>query len=82
MPTIHLNGDNPWKLGFGFLVLLFFLGMGVAHVLRPDYFLERSAIRKGGEMVTDFNRMGIQLVGLLVALFALGIIYDVAKGLF
>ena len=33
-------------------------------------------------MLTDFNRMGIQIVGLLVALFALGIIYDLLKGLF
>jgi hypothetical protein len=82
MPAFHLNGENPWKLGLGFLALTFFLGIGIAHVLRPDYFLKRSAIRKGGEMLTEFNRVGVQIVGLLVALFALGIIYDIAKGLF
>jgi hypothetical protein len=34
--------DNPWKLVLGFIVLLLFLSMGIAHVIYPDYFLQRS----------------------------------------
>ena len=34
MPAIHLHGENPWKLGLGFLVLTLFFGLGLAHVFR------------------------------------------------
>jgi hypothetical protein len=81
MTHIHLHGDNPWKLALGFLVLLFFLGMGIAHVIRPDYFLKRSAIRKGGEVLTAYNLVGIQFVAFVVALFALGVLYQIGKDL-
>jgi hypothetical protein len=82
MPHIYLHGESPWKLGLGLLFLLFFFGMGIAHIIYPDYFLERSAIRKSGEMLTEWNRIGIQIVGLLVALFSAGIMYDIGSDLF
>ena len=82
MAHLNLHGDNPWKLALGFIVLLVFLGMGVAHVIYPDYFLKRSALRKGGEMQTEFNHLGIQIVGFLITLFSLGILYDIGKDLF
>jgi len=82
MAHLNLHGDNPWKLALGFVVLLFFLVMGVAHVIYPDYFLKRSALRKGGEMQTEFNQFGIQVVGFVTALFALGILYDIGCDLF
>jgi hypothetical protein len=55
MPAIHLHGENPWKLGLGFLVLTLFFGLGLAHVFRPGSFYRRSGIRKGGEMLTEFK---------------------------
>src|ERR1700733_5421350 len=39
MPAIHLHGENPWKLGLGFLVSTLFFGLGHAHVFRPGYFI-------------------------------------------
>ena len=81
MPAIHLHGENPWKLGLGFLVSTLFFGLGHAHVFRPGYFYRRSGIRKGGEMLTEFNLIGVQMVGLVVALFALGVMYDMVQGL-
>jgi hypothetical protein len=81
MPAIHLHGENPWKLGLGLLVLTLFFGLGLAHVFRPAYFYRRSGIRKGGEMLTEFNLIGVQMVGLVVALFALGVLYDMVRGL-
>ena len=80
MPAFHLHGENPWKLGLGFLVLTLFFGLGLAHVFRPGYFYRRSGIRKGGEMLTEFNLIGVQMVGLVVALFALGVMYDIVQG--
>src|SRR5271156_3394323 len=62
MPAIHLHGENPWKLGLGFVVLALFFGLGLAHVFRPGYFYRRSGIRKGGEMLTEFNLIGVQMV--------------------
>ena len=82
MVHLNLHGNNPWKLALGLIVLLFFLGMGVAHVINPDYFLKRSALRKGGEMQTEFNHLGIQIVGFLITLFSLGILYDIGNDLF
>ncbi len=81
MAMLHLHVENPWKLGLGFLVLALFFGLGLAHVLRPGYFYRRSGIRKGGEMLTEFNLIGGQLAGLVVALFALGVMYDMVQGL-
>jgi hypothetical protein len=81
MATVHLHGENPWKLGLGFLVLALFFGLGLAHIFRPGYFYGRSGIRKGGEMLTEFNLIGVQLVGLVAALFALGVMYDMVQGL-
>jgi hypothetical protein len=82
MAPIYLHGENPWNLVVGFLALAFFFGMGLAHVINPDYFLRRSAIRKGGEMLNEFNRIGIQIVGMLAALFAAGVFYDMGKDAF
>ena len=48
-------------------------------MLFPDYFIERSGLRRVGEMLTDWNRTGVRLVGLLATLFAGGILYDVLK---
>ena len=82
MPEIYRHGESPLKLTIGFLALAFFLCIGIAHILYPDRFLKRSGIRKGGEMLTGFNRFGFRVVGLIVALFAAGVLYDIGKELF
>jgi hypothetical protein len=55
---------------------------GVAHVIVPDYFIKRSAIRKGGELVTESNRIGFQIIGIAVALFSVVMIYQLSVALF
>jgi hypothetical protein len=67
--AIH-NGESIWKLSIGVVVLVFFFCIGVAHVINPDRFIKRSGARKGGEMLTDFNRIGFQVVGIIFAAFA------------
>jgi hypothetical protein len=61
-----------WKVILLVLLLLSFVGIGVAHVITPDRFLRKSGIRKGGELLTEWNRFGIQVAG---AIFAGGAAY-------
>ena len=66
---MHLN--SIWKLTLGAAVLVLFAAIGVAHVVNPDWFIKRSSIRKGGEMLTEWNRLGFQIVGAIFAGFAI-----------
>lgn len=82
MLVIVARGESVWRLSLGVASALFFLCMGIAHVAVPDYFLKRSAIRKGGELLTDLNRIGIQFVGIVVALLAAVMLYRLTAVLF
>ena len=77
-----VQGESVWKLSLGTVALIFFFGIGVGHILYPGYFLKRSAIRKGGEMLTNFNLGSLQIVAALVAGFAAYVLYEVAKDVF
>jgi len=44
-----------------FLVL--FACIGIAHVVNPDWFIERSGAGKGREMLTEWNRFGFRYSG-------------------
>ncbi len=59
-----------WRLLGGLLfvlVLIFFAGVGVAHVINPDWFIKRSGARKSGTMLTKWNRDSFRLVGAIFA---------------
>ena len=75
------NGESIWKLSIGVIILIFFFCLGIAHVIYPDRIIRRSGMRKGGEMLTEFNRTGVQIVGILISLFAGGVLYDLVSGL-
>ena len=79
---MNAHGDSAWKLCLGVVVLIVFMGLGIGHMLFPNYFIERSGLRRGGEMLTDWNRTGVQLVGLMAALFSGGVLYDLLKDVF
>ncbi len=64
------NDDSAWKLILLVLVLVLFVCVGIAHVINPDWFIGRSGVRRGGEMLTEWNRLGTQVVGALIAGFA------------
>jgi len=57
------------------LVLLVFAGVGVAHIIKPDWFVNRSGVRKGGELLTEWNRLGFQIAGGVFAAFAIYALY-------
>ena len=76
------HGESIWKLWLGVLVLLFVAGVGGGHILYSDYFIKRTAMRRGGDMLTEWNRTGAQFVGLLVTLFSVGVLYELCKDIF
>ena len=57
------------------LMLLAFAGIGIAHIFRPDYFIKRSGVRSGGELLTEWNRLGFQIAGAIFAGFAIYLLY-------
>jgi hypothetical protein len=72
---VSLHNDtawNPWKLMVVVAFLVLFACVGIAHVVNPDWFIERSGARKGGEMLTEWNRFGFRFAG---AFFAGGAVY-------
>lgn len=67
-------------LGLGVvLLLLAFAGVGVAHIFNPDWFIKRSSVRKGGEMLSEYNRAGFQIVGAVLAGGALYVLYSLFR---
>jgi hypothetical protein len=63
-------------------VLLILAAVGVAHVVNPDRFIARSGVRKGGELLTAWNRLGFRVVGAIFAGFALYLLYQLTLDYF
>jgi hypothetical protein len=61
------------------LILLVFAMVGVAHIVKPDWFIKRSGVRKGGEMLTEYNRAGFQIAGAIFAAAAIYILYSLFR---
>jgi hypothetical protein len=59
------------------MLLLIFVGIGVAHVLNPDRFIARSGAPKGGELLTAWNRIGFRLAGAIFTAVALYMLYHI-----
>jgi hypothetical protein len=57
---------SPWNLILLIGALLFFAGISLGHIFFPDYFVRRSGMRRGGEMLTVWNRMGVRFVGAVI----------------
>jgi hypothetical protein len=62
------------------LMLSLFAAIGVAHVFRPEWFLSRAGVRKGGELLNEWNRLGFQIAGAVFAAFALYLLYVLFRG--
>jgi hypothetical protein len=63
-----MEPKSIWKLVVVIVVLVVFVWMGIANVIKPRL----GPSRRGGEMLTDFNRLQLRLVG---GIFAGGAIY-------
>ena len=62
------------------LMLLAFAGIGIAHIFTPDFFIKRSGVRRGGELLTEWNRIGFQITGAIFAAFAIYLLYFFFRG--
>ena len=61
------------------LVLVVFARIGIAHIFKPDYFLKRSGLRRGGEMLTESSRTGFQIAGAIFAAVAIYLLYSIFR---
>jgi hypothetical protein len=61
------------------LVLIAFAGIGIAHIFRPDWFMKRSGIRRGGGILTEYNRAGFQIAGAVFAAVAIYMLYSLFR---
>jgi hypothetical protein len=59
-----------------YAVLVFFAGLGVAHSLWPDRFMK--PWHRGGELLTESNRFGTRLAGLVMAAGAFYVLYSIS----
>jgi hypothetical protein len=72
-----MHQNSIWKEVIGGGALLFFAGFGIAHVIYPDKFMK--PWHRGGEMLTDWNRLGIQIAGVVFAGFAIYVLYSIIR---
>jgi hypothetical protein len=79
---VSVQSDSPWKLMVGVAFLVSFACIGIAHMVSPDWFIKRSGVRKGGEMLTAWNRLGFRLAGAVFTGGALYILYSLSRDYF
>jgi hypothetical protein len=77
-----MHQDSLWKMILVVVVLLFFVGIGIAHVVNPGRFVRSSGVRKGGEMLNDWNRFGFRMAGVVFAAFAGYLLYVLLRSYF
>jgi hypothetical protein len=73
--TKFLRQESLLKFVLLVTLLLIFVAIGVAHILKPDWFIKRSGVRKGGAMLTEWTRLQFQIVGAIFAAFAVFLLY-------
>jgi len=75
-----MHHDSLGSLILVVLVCVLFAGIGVAALVNPDYFIRHSGMRKGGELLGDWNRLGMQVVGLVVIIIVIWALYSTLRG--
>ena len=60
-------------------VLVAFVCIGIAQVMNPDWFIRRSSARRGGGLLSDWNRSQFQIVGVIFAAVAAYILYHLFR---
>ncbi len=61
------------------LLLVVFAGIGIAHIFKPDWFIKRSDVRRGGEMLSEYNRARFQIAGAVFAAIAIYMLYSLFR---
>ena len=78
--------NSQWKVAMAAVILLIFPCVGLAHVIKPGWFIKGSGVRNGGELltdwnrlVTDWNRLGFQIAGAILAGLAAYMLYGLFR---
>ena len=58
------------------LILIAFTAIGVAHIFWPSWLVKHSGARKGGELLSDWNELGFQIVGAIFAAVSIYFLYS------
>ena len=74
--------ESSWTHALAVVVVFFLFYVSIGHLIRPDYFLRRSGVRKGGEMLTDLNRLGFRFVGLIGAALSAFLLFELIGDFF
>jgi len=71
-----------WTLILTLILLAGFAAVGIGCVINPVWGIRHfgQSLRKGGELLTEWNRLGILFVGLTFGGFAIYLIYIVLRG--
>lgn len=64
-----------WRQLLALAILVFFAVLGIAHAVRPDRFMK--PWHRGGELLTEWNRLGIRLFGLAVTAGAIYVFFSI-----
>ena len=78
---LEVRVNDFWRLTLLIVLLLFFACLGVAHIVNPDWFIRRSGVRKGGELLSEWNRIQFRLLGAILTVFALYGLYSLLRSL-
>ena len=71
--------NSLWKISLLVVLLVVFLCVGIGNVINPDWFIRRSGVRKGGKLLTDWNRWEFQIAGAVFAGLAAYLLYVVLR---
>jgi hypothetical protein len=71
-----------WTLLLTFAIVLVFAAIGIGCIINPDWGIKHfgQSLRRGGELLTEWNRIGLQFVGLAFGGFAVYLLYVLLRG--
>jgi hypothetical protein len=71
-----------WTLILAVAILLVFAAIGIGCIINPDRGIKHfgQSLRRGGELLTEWNRIGIQFAGLAFGGFAVYLLYVLLRG--
>ena len=76
--AMNAHGECVWKLCLGVLVLLFFMGIGLGHLLDPNRFTKGTYLRRSGRMLSKSEGFQVRLFGLVAIMFSGYVLYQLA----
>jgi hypothetical protein len=78
------GADSAWKLILGIVALTSFVIIGVGSAVNPDWGIKHfgPSLRRGGELLTEFNRFGMAFFGIALGAFGLFGLYSLLRDCF